>query len=50
MQRYKVVMSTMQSDEIDSEIAAIRTDIAVLKWMTGLTLAFEIAIFAKLFH
>ena len=33
----------------DADVASLRTDTAILKWMMGFVLAFQAAIFAKLF-
>ena len=33
----------------DDDVAALRGDLLVLKWMMGFVLAFQVAIFAKLF-
>jgi hypothetical protein len=33
----------------DDDVASLKTDTSILKWMMGFVLAFEVAIFAKLF-
>jgi hypothetical protein len=33
----------------DDDVASLKTDTAILKWMMGFVLAFQAAIFAKLF-
>ena len=33
----------------DDDLASLKTDTAILKWMMGFVLAFQVAIFAKLF-
>jgi hypothetical protein len=33
----------------DDDVASLKTDTAILKWMMGFMLAFQAAIFAKLF-
>jgi hypothetical protein len=33
----------------DGDVASLKTDTAILKWMMGFVLAFQAAIFAKLF-
>jgi hypothetical protein len=33
----------------DEDVASLKTDTSVLKWMMGFVLAFQVAIFAKLF-
>jgi len=33
----------------DDDVASLKTDTAILKWMMGFVLAFQVAIFAKLF-
>lgn len=33
----------------DTEIASIKTDLAVLKWMLGFVLAMQVALFVKAF-
>jgi hypothetical protein len=33
----------------DDDVALLKTDTSILKWMIGFVLAFQVAIFAKLF-
>jgi hypothetical protein len=33
----------------DGDVASLKTDTSILKWMMGFVLAFQVAIFAKLF-
>ena len=33
----------------DGDVASLKTDTSILKWMMGFVLAFQLAIFAKLF-
>jgi hypothetical protein len=33
----------------DDDVALLKTDTSILKWMMGFVLAFQVAIFAKLF-
>jgi hypothetical protein len=33
----------------DDNVASLKTDTSILKWMIGFVLAFQVAIFAKLF-
>lgn len=33
----------------DDDVASLKTDAAILKWMMGFVLAFQVAIFAKSF-
>jgi hypothetical protein len=33
----------------DDDVASLKTDTSILKWMMGFVLAFQVAIFAKLF-
>ena len=33
----------------DHDVASLKADTAILKWMMGFVLAFQVAIFAKLF-
>lgn len=33
----------------DDDVASLKTDTAILRWMMGFVLAFQVAIFAKLF-
>jgi hypothetical protein len=33
----------------DDDVASLKTDTSILKWMMGFVLAFHVAIFAKLF-
>ncbi|MDQ6702908.1 MAG: integrase [Pseudomonadota bacterium] len=33
----------------DDDMASLKTDTSILKWMMGFVLAFQVAIFAKLF-
>jgi len=33
----------------DGDVASLKTDTSILKWMVGFVLAFQAAIFAKLF-
>ena len=33
----------------DDDVASLKTDTSILKWMMGFVLAFQMAIFAKLF-
>jgi hypothetical protein len=33
----------------DTDVASLRTDINLIKWMMGFVLAFQVAIFVKLF-
>ncbi len=33
----------------DDDVASLKIDAAILKWMMGFALAFQVAIFAKLF-
>jgi hypothetical protein len=35
--------------KIEADMASLKIDIAILKWMMGFVLAFQVAIFAKLF-
>jgi len=35
--------------EVRAEIAAVKADILLLKWMVGFVLAFQVAMFAKMF-
>ena len=35
--------------ELRADIAAVKAEVLVLKWMMGFILAFQVAIFAKLF-
>ncbi|MGH6851019.1 MAG: hypothetical protein ACREDD_11330 [Methylocella sp.] len=35
--------------KIEADTASLKTDTAILKWMMGFVLAFQAAIFAKLF-
>lgn len=34
---------------LDSKISAVKSDVILLKWMVGFVLAFQIALFVKLF-
>jgi len=49
IQRYSDSMNTMQSDRTRSKIAAIKSDLVLLKWMTGFMLAMATATFLKPF-
>ena len=47
-------MSTMQSEATalskrDDDVSSVKSDMQVMKWMMGFVLAFQLAIFAKLF-
>jgi hypothetical protein len=33
----------------DEDVASLKTDTSILRWMIGFVLAFQVAIFAKLF-
>jgi hypothetical protein len=33
----------------DGDVASLKTDTSILKWMMGFVLAFQVAIFAKLY-
>ena len=33
----------------DSDVVSLKTDMSVMKWMMGFVLAFQVAIFVKLF-
>jgi hypothetical protein len=33
----------------DDDVTSLKTDMAIMKWMMGFVLAFQVAIFAKMF-
>jgi hypothetical protein len=36
-------------NERDNDVAALKSDMVLMKWMMGFVLAFQVAIFARLF-
>jgi hypothetical protein len=45
----KALKAASALSQRDSEVSALKTDVNVMKWMMGFVLAFQVAIFAKLF-
>ncbi len=45
----KAAKAAAALNERDKDVAALKSDMAMMKWMMGFVLAFQVAIFAKLF-
>jgi len=45
----KAAKAAAALNERDKDVAALKSDMAIMKWMMGFVLAFQVAIFAKLF-
>ncbi len=45
----KVLKAAAALSKRDDDVASLKTDTSILKWMMGFVLAFQVAIFAKLF-
>ncbi|HEV7911929.1 MAG TPA: hypothetical protein VGP28_12805 [Methylocella sp.] len=45
----KALKPTAALSKRDDDVASLKTDTSILKWMMGFVLAFQAAIFAKLF-
>jgi len=45
----KAAKAAAALNERDKDAAALKSDMVILKWMMGFVLAFQVAIFAKLF-
>ncbi len=45
----KALKAATALNERDKDVADVKSDVKVLKWMSGFILAFQIAFFAKLF-
>jgi hypothetical protein len=45
----KALKSAPALGRCDQDVASLKSDISVMKWMMGFVLAFQVAIFAKLF-
>ncbi len=45
----KTAKAAAALNETDKDVAATKNDMANMKWMMGFVLAFQVAIFAKLF-
>jgi len=44
----KAAKAAAALNERDKDVAALKSDMAMMKWMMGFVLAFQVAIFAKL--
>jgi len=45
----KAVKAAAAVSARDNDVTSLKSDMSVMKWMMGFTLAFQVAIFAKLF-
>lgn len=45
----KVLKAAAALSKRDDDVASLKTDTSILKWMMGFVLAIQVAIFAKLF-
>jgi len=45
----KAVKAAAALSARDHDVTSLKSDMSVMKWMMGFTLAFQVAIFAKLF-
>jgi hypothetical protein len=45
----KALKAAAALNKRDGDVASLKTDTSILKWMMGFVLAFQVAIFAKLF-
>jgi hypothetical protein len=45
----KALKAAVTLSKRDGDVASLKTDTSILKWMVGFVLAFQVAIFAKLF-
>jgi len=45
----KAMKAAEALSERDEDVSALRADMSIMKWMMGFVLAFQVAIFAKLF-
>ncbi len=45
----KAVKAAAALSTRDNDVTSLKSDMSVMKWMMGFTLAFQVAIFAKLF-
>jgi hypothetical protein len=45
----KAAKAAAALNERDNDVAALKSDMVLMKWMMGFVLAFQVAIFARLF-